>query len=253
VLDATRFDELKASNQLPSPTGVALAILRLGEAETTTPQEIAQILQTDPALSGRVLKIANSAYCGRTRPIGSVREAVTHLGIRLVRNVALGFSLVSQCGRGACRGFDYGGFWSRSLAMGVAAQEVAGYVGQIAPAEAFTCGLLAQVGRLGGEEFVVIGPCMDVTAATRCAERLRLAVEAQTIETPSASVKVTLSIGVAVRTEHMENPAELLKAADLAVYAAKDGGRNQVRTAPAEPEPCASCLPSPQRGERVRA
>jgi hypothetical protein len=39
-----------------------------------------------------------------------VREAVTHLGGRMVRNVALGFSLVSQNGAGACRGFDYGGF-----------------------------------------------------------------------------------------------------------------------------------------------
>ncbi|HKI37964.1 MAG TPA: diguanylate cyclase [Gemmataceae bacterium] len=148
LLHATRFDELKAGNQLPSPTGVALAILRLAESETTSAQEIARVLQTDPALSGRVLKIANSAYSGRSRPATSVREAVTHLGVRTVRNVALGFSLVSQCGRGACRGFDYGGFWSRSLAMAVAAQSVAHHSGHVAPAEAFTCGLLGQVGRL---------------------------------------------------------------------------------------------------------
>jgi diguanylate cyclase (GGDEF)-like protein len=148
VPHATRFDELKATNQLPSPTGVALAVLRLGEADTTTSQEMARILQTDPALSGRILKIANSAFCGPARAVSSVREAVTHLGVRLVRGVALGFSLVSQSGRGACPGFDYGGFWSRSLATGVAAQAAAYYAGQIAPTEAFTCGLLAQVGRL---------------------------------------------------------------------------------------------------------
>jgi diguanylate cyclase (GGDEF)-like protein len=144
----TRFDELKASNQLPSPTGVALAILRLGEGETTTVLDITRILQSDPALSGRLLKIANSASGGRARAVGSVREAVTHLGIRRVRHIALGFSLVSQFGRGACRGFDYAGYWSRSLAMGVAAQAISQYSGRIVPAEAFTCGLLAQVGRL---------------------------------------------------------------------------------------------------------
>jgi diguanylate cyclase (GGDEF)-like protein len=148
VSHATRFDELKATNQLPSPTGVALAILRLCESEAATAQDIAQALQTDPALSGRVLKLANSAYSGRGRPVGSVREAVTYLGVRMVRNVALGFSLISQYGRGACRGFDYGDFWSRSLATGVAAQAAAYCTGQVAPAEAFTCGLLAQVGRL---------------------------------------------------------------------------------------------------------
>jgi HD-like signal output (HDOD) protein len=146
--ETTRFDELKAANQLPSPTGVALAILRLGESETPSAQDIARILQTDPALSGRVLKIANSVSGGRARAIGSVREAVTHLGIRLVRHIALGFSLVSQYGHGACRSFDHAGFWSRSLATGVAAQAVSYFTGRIPPAEAFTCGLLAQVGRL---------------------------------------------------------------------------------------------------------
>jgi diguanylate cyclase (GGDEF)-like protein len=145
---AVRFDELKAANQLPSPTGVALAILRLAESEKTTAREIAHVLQTDPALSGRVLKVANSASSGRGRPVASVREAVSHLGIRQVRNVALGFSLVSQGGTGACRGFDYGRFWSRSLAQGVAAQALACHTGQVPPAQAFTCGLLAQVGRL---------------------------------------------------------------------------------------------------------
>jgi HD-like signal output (HDOD) protein len=143
-----RFDELKAANQLPSPTGVALAILRLGESETPSAQDIARILQTDPALSGRVLKMANSVSGGRARAIGSVREAVTHLGIRMVRHIALGFSLVSQYRRGACRSFDYASFWSRSLAMGVAAQAASYFTGRIPPAEAFTCGLLAQVGRL---------------------------------------------------------------------------------------------------------
>jgi diguanylate cyclase (GGDEF)-like protein len=149
VSRATRFDELKATNQLPSPTGVALAILRLAESENASVREIAQVLQSDPALCGRILKIANSAAAGRSRPVTSVRDAVTHLGVRLVRGVALGFSLVSQSGRGAaCRGFDYRAFWSGSLATGVAAQAVAYHTGRIAPAEAFTCGLLAQVGRL---------------------------------------------------------------------------------------------------------
>jgi diguanylate cyclase (GGDEF)-like protein len=148
VSRATRFDELKATNQLPSPTGVALEILRLAELDTATANDIAHVLQTDPALAGRVLKMANSASGGRSRPVASVREAVTHLGVRMVRNVALGFSLVSQCGRGACRAFDYRAFWSGSLAMGVAAQAASHHTGGIAPPEAFTCGLLAGVGRL---------------------------------------------------------------------------------------------------------
>ncbi len=148
ALDTTRFHELKATNQLPSPTGVALAILRLTESDKATTAEIARVLETDPALSGRILKLVNSPSTGRPHPVSSVREAVTYLGSRMVRNVALGFSLVAQHGRGACRDFDYGGYWSRSLATGLAAQALASHAGGAAPGEAFTCGLLAQVGRL---------------------------------------------------------------------------------------------------------
>jgi diguanylate cyclase (GGDEF)-like protein len=148
VTYATRFDELKATGQLPSPTGVALAIMRLAAAETTTPPEVARVLQTDPALAGRVLKLANSAGFGRSRPVVSVRDAVTHLGTGMVRTVALGFSLIAQGREGPCRGFDYAGFWSRSLATGVVAQAAAHHTRQLPAGEAFTCGLLAQVGRL---------------------------------------------------------------------------------------------------------
>ena len=143
-----RFDELKATQQLPTPIGTALEILRLSESEKTSRNEIASRLQTDPALCGRLLKITNSAGVGLGRAVTTVSEAVNHLGIRMVRNVALGFSLVSQYSKGRCSAFDYGKFWSHSLAMGIGAQACALKAGGIAPAEAFTFGLLAQIGRL---------------------------------------------------------------------------------------------------------
>lgn len=145
---SSRFAELKATNQLPSPTGVALALLRLGESQRCTAQGISRILQSDASLSGRLLKLANSAFAGRSRPATCVRDAVAHLGVRMARSVALSFSLVSQHGKGACQAFDYSEFWSHSLAMGIAAQAGACHIGKVAPHEAFTCGLLAQVGRL---------------------------------------------------------------------------------------------------------
>jgi HD-like signal output (HDOD) protein len=139
-IHTTRFDELKALGQLPSPTGTALAILRLAKSDSSTIQQIARVLQTDPALAGRVLKIANSALSGGARTVFEVQDAVARLGIRQVRNVALGFSLISQNGKGKCREFDYQKYWSRSLATAVAAQAEACYIGQVVPGEAFTCG-----------------------------------------------------------------------------------------------------------------
>jgi diguanylate cyclase (GGDEF)-like protein len=82
--------------------------------------------------------------------------------------------------------------------------------------------------RIGGEEFVVFGPAMDLETARLCGERLRAQAQSSTIEAPCATIRVTLSIGVAERSASMDGPADLLKAADQAVYVAKQEGRNRV-------------------------
>ncbi len=78
--------------------------------------------------------------------------------------------------------------------------------------------------RYGGEEFVIIMYC-ELEVAARRAEQIRKAVEAAYIETVGS---ITVSIGVAAYKEGMDAEA-FFKAADDMVYAAKEGGRNQVR------------------------
>jgi diguanylate cyclase (GGDEF)-like protein len=97
--------------------------------------------------------------------------------------------------------------------------------------------------RIGGEEFVVFGPAMDLETARACAERLRAQIQSTTIEIPRATIRVTLSIGVAERSPSMDGPADLLKAADEAAFFAKQKGRNRVCLA-ASPQQCESVLVS---------
>lgn len=144
----TRFDELKAAGHLPTPTGVALAILRLADSDRASVSEITRVLESDPAMAGRILKLANSALSGALRRVPSVRDAVTRLGVRAVRNTALCFSVLSQSRNRGCKQFDYNRYWSRSLATGVAAQAASAQVQRVSADEAFTCGLLCQVGAL---------------------------------------------------------------------------------------------------------
>jgi len=144
----TRLVELKATGQLPSPSGVALAIMRLAQNEGATVAEIAQVLESDPAMVGRLLKLANSAWAAVSRPITTVQEATKRLGMRAVRDLALGFSLIGRAGNTVCAAFDYKKFWALSLARAVAAQVLGINQRQIAPDEAFTCGLLSDVGTL---------------------------------------------------------------------------------------------------------
>jgi two-component system cell cycle response regulator len=139
---------LNISGHLPSPKGVALAILELCQRDDATLADIAKVVQSDPALSGRLLRQANLASNGG-RSIASVATAVSHLGLGVVRQLALSFSLVDQYQQGACIGFDYKRFWSRSLLMGLAMKKF-GELGRGGPAaDLFCCGLMASIGTLG--------------------------------------------------------------------------------------------------------
>jgi two-component system cell cycle response regulator len=81
--------------------------------------------------------------------------------------------------------------------------------------------------RRGGEEFLVVLPDTVADAAMVAAERVRAALASTEVSASDvAAVRFTVSIGVAVPLT--DNPGELLRRADLALYAAKAGGRNRV-------------------------
>ena len=149
MLDPNQFIELKASGNLPSPKGSALKVIELCQRDNVTLPEIIQVLQIDPAMVGRILKLANSAAFGRPRPAAALTpDVLMSIGIQSVRQVVLAFSLVSGNREGHCPDFDYELFWSRSAATGVAAQLLGAATRAAPPAELFTVGLLANIGRM---------------------------------------------------------------------------------------------------------
>jgi diguanylate cyclase (GGDEF)-like protein len=85
------------------------------------------------------------------------------------------------------------------------------------------------VGRFGGEEFTILLPRTDAAGACRIAERLRSSAAGLRIPAAAARINATVSIGVSVLGQHGNDLFELLAAADLALYRAKDAGRNQVQ------------------------
>lgn len=84
--------------------------------------------------------------------------------------------------------------------------------------------------RFGGEEFTVVLPQTRLDAAERMAERLRAAIAAEPVPLDDGRhVALTVSIGVAASPEHGDKVDDLMKAADRALYAAKEAGRDCVR------------------------
>ncbi|WP_320041361.1 diguanylate cyclase [uncultured Desulfobacter sp.] len=82
--------------------------------------------------------------------------------------------------------------------------------------------------RYGGEEFVVIMPETDINGAMMAAEKIRQTIEKIEFLVKEETVRVTVSIGVSCIKEGDKSPTDLFERADMAVYKAKENGRNQV-------------------------
>ncbi len=86
--------------------------------------------------------------------------------------------------------------------------------------------------RYGGEEFSVLLPDCDLKKAKELAEEIRKKIAARTIILRRQKSKITVSIGIAMFPKNAQNIVELIHKADLALYQAKEKGRNQVCVAP---------------------
>jgi HD-like signal output (HDOD) protein len=125
---------------------VAAQVLQIAEGEHFSAHELAQAISSDPALTARVLRAANSGYYGFPRHITTVRDAVVLLGFRQVRSVAL-----AACAVGAMplrESIDTRLFWRHAVTVGLVAQSLARSTREAEEEEAFTAGVLHNVGRL---------------------------------------------------------------------------------------------------------
>lgn len=87
------------------------------------------------------------------------------------------------------------------------------------------------ISRNGGEEFSVILPDCSLPQAVEAAERIRKAVEQHDFPLSSGkTINITISIGVSSYPEDTDNPLKLIESADIALYRAKESGRNRVST-----------------------
>jgi len=84
-------------------------------------RRIARIIEDDPAIMARTMKVVNSAYYGGLEPITSLHHAVARLGIGAIRNIVLSTSVFSAFGKGSGVGLDRKEFWRHSICSGIAA------------------------------------------------------------------------------------------------------------------------------------
>jgi diguanylate cyclase (GGDEF)-like protein len=83
------------------------------------------------------------------------------------------------------------------------------------------------VGRYGGEEFLIVLPGCDASQALRTAERIRSEIALCPVDTGSAQLEFTASVGVTIAKPDDTSATEILAVADAALDRAKNSGRNR--------------------------
>jgi HD-like signal output (HDOD) protein len=131
------------------------AVLRLHAAlddENVHERAIVRIVESDPSLTARLLRLANSAkYMRADGTVGSVGGAVRRLGLRQVHTASMALSVVRMFGGG--RGLDHRAFWRHAVAVGLAAQRLGRSRGWPGAGDLYVAGLLHDIGILVLEQY----------------------------------------------------------------------------------------------------
>lgn len=125
----------------------AQKVLRLTEDENANSDEIREAIQSDPVLVARILRRLNSSYYALSHKVADLRTAVSLLGLREVRNLALTVFVSRFFEGGATHGsYKRENLWAHSVGVAVAARLVAKVCGRGAADEAYVAGLLHDLG-----------------------------------------------------------------------------------------------------------
>lgn len=146
MLDERTICGIKPAD-LPSPPQAALQIMRACAQENTNNEELSKIASSDPVIAAEILRIVNSALFGFSGNIQSIAKAISILGLKALRNLALCVAVRDTLKKDAIPGFNTMLFWEDDLRRAVCARQLA-KTAKIDADECFTAGLLQDFGLL---------------------------------------------------------------------------------------------------------
>ncbi|MBN2378002.1 MAG: GGDEF domain-containing protein [Sedimentisphaerales bacterium] len=144
--DIEKLEKLLKKASVPTLPVVAQKLIELCNNENATFAHFGQVLEADPGLASRILKVANSAYYSLRNKVTTLERAIGVLGLKYVKTTALGFHLVTALNQFKADGFDLGTFWHHNLLRGVLARQLAKKYCPDRCDEAFLIGLLQDCG-----------------------------------------------------------------------------------------------------------
>ncbi len=142
------YARLKRCTNLPSPPPVGMRIVELGQDPETTFHQVAEVVGLDPALTAKILRMANSPLYARQRKTENLRQAITLFGLNGTLTLALSFSIIGASSGMQKSSLNHDLFWRRSLATASCCQVLGKHLDIAAREELFLIGLLQDIGML---------------------------------------------------------------------------------------------------------
>jgi putative nucleotidyltransferase with HDIG domain len=140
---------IKRVRNIPTLPNVLAQIIQTLDAPNSSASDLESIVRNDQAITTKLLAVANSAYYGFHHQITTVRQAVVAIGFTEVRNVCLGLSLMGFLHPSTFPDRHMAEqLWLHSLATSEAARILAKHTGSCDPGQAFTSGLLHDIGKV---------------------------------------------------------------------------------------------------------
>jgi putative nucleotidyltransferase with HDIG domain len=148
---------IESIDNLPSLPAIVTTLLEVVNSPETSADDATRLIEKDPALTSKFIRLANSAFYGMPRAVSSVSSAVVILGFNVIRSVVLSASLMKMFTGQKKQTINKDLFWRHSIATALSAKEIVRHLMGFKlfdPESAFCAGILHDIGKLIFDEYV---------------------------------------------------------------------------------------------------
>ncbi len=144
VLVERLFRRIGEVSTLPT---VAVQVMEVANNPDSGAEDLDEVVGLDAALAARIVRTVNSSYYGMQNKVGDLQLAISLLGFKEIRNLAMTAYIAQLFKRGAGHGpYTREGLWNHLIGVGTVARVIAEKCGKVSPREAYLAGLLHDLG-----------------------------------------------------------------------------------------------------------
>jgi len=140
--------KLEAVTDLPTLPIVYAKVSALVNDSRTTAAQVARVIESDQAITSKILRLVNSSFFGFSRRISSIHQAVILLGFNTIRNTVLSISVSKMFETEQTIDFDLKNSWKHSIATGLLTKSLGRHLDTGMDEEAFAAGILHDIGKV---------------------------------------------------------------------------------------------------------